>query len=57
MTFNTPFPKPTMLGAGNLVAAGAADHLYERMLLADIKGAPDDEARLVLIPEANAIQA
>ena len=55
VTFNTPFPKPATLSAGCLVAAGAADQLYERMILADIKGAPDDGARLVLVPEANAI--
>jgi len=57
VTFAQPFPPLATLKTGCLLVAGRSREIYERMIVSDIKGASEDGASLVLMPEANEIHA
>ncbi len=52
ISFATPFDTLSMLKEGCRVAAGPASQEFERFIIQNMRGAPDDGARLVLMPEA-----
>jgi hypothetical protein len=57
VTFAAPFAPIATLKTGCLIAAGLSNTEYERLYVADIKGAADDGARLILMEEATEIHA